>query len=175
MSLDNLTPQEADELNRQTEAELQQDVEQFENERKAVVSSALQHLLDVTEHELIEIPFSSSAGEAILKVKANPPQKTMKDLMRISQAAEKGEETTDEEENRLCRILEDLTIEPKIPFEVWKSGQVPDVIAARIIVELMKHTARQQDEMVEEVESFRKDGRRTKASRNRRDPAKATK
>lgn len=175
MSLKGLTREEADELNQQTEAELRHDVEQFENERKVVISSALQHLLDVTEHELIEIPFSSSSGEAVLKVKANPSQNIMKELMRISQAAEKGGNTTEADDDRMCRILEDLTVEPKIPFEVWKSGQVPEIIAARIIVELMKHTAVQQDEMVEEVESFRKDRRGSKAAGNRGDPAKATK
>lgn len=174
MNLNELTQEEADLLNQQTEAELQRDVAEYERNRQETVSKALSHLLGVVESEFFEIEFTGASTKATLKVRANPPQKVLRDLMEISQKAENGHETTEAEEARLCEILEYLCIEPVIPAEVWKAGQVPDEIAARIIIELGKHKVRKQEEMEQDIKSFRKDGRRSKAAGNGRNPEDAT-
>jgi predicted nuclease of restriction endonuclease-like RecB superfamily len=174
MNLNELTQEEADLLNQQTEAELQRDVAEYERNREEKVSKGLSHLLGVVESEFIEIEFTGATSKAVLKIRANPSQKTFLDLTRISQKAEKGQETTEEEEDRLCEILEYLCIEPVIPAEVWKSGDVPEEIAARIIIELGKHKVQKREEMENDIKSFRKDRRRNEVARNSGSSGKGT-
>ena len=169
MNLNEITQEEADLLNQQTEAELQKDVAEYERQKTQAVSNALDHLLGVVKSETIEVKFSCSSSEAKLKIKANPSQKVMQDLVRISKAVEQGKQNIEEDEDRLCRIMEDLTVEPVIPFELWKSGEIPEEISARIIIELIKHKATRQEEMEEDIKSFRKDRRRSKTTGNCRD------
>jgi hypothetical protein len=170
-----LTQEEADKLNAETEAELMGDINADEEKKQVVISTALKHLLNVVESEFIEIKFNCAGGIANLKIRANPPQKIKTDLFRICKAAESGESQTDADEDRICEILATLCIEPEIPFELWKSGEVPDEIAAQIIFELMKNDLVKREEMEESIKPFRKDGSGATATRNSRAVKKATK
>ena len=169
-----LTQEEADALNKKTRTELAESVEQYETKKTAQVSSAIQTLINVTESETIEIEFSGPAGSCTIKAMVSPPQNMLEDLFKIGGKAEEAQETTPEDENRLCEILEYICVEPNIPYDVWKSGQLSDEIAAKIIFELMKHKVSKHDEMVTEIETFRQDKRRPKNTRNKRATKKTT-
>ena len=154
-SIHDMTPNEVNELNEQTRADLNESVEKYETNKTATMSSAIEHLINVTEAETIDIIFSSPAGESVIKVMASPPQKVLEELFQIGSKAEGAQETSPGDERKLCKILEYICIEPKIPFKIWKSGKLSDEIPARIIFELMKHKVTKHETMVAEVESFR--------------------
>ena len=170
-----MTQEEADALNKKTRTDLAESVEQYETNKTAQVSSAIQTLINVTESETHEIVFSGPAGSCTIKVMVSPPQKMLEDLFKIGGKAEGAKETSPEDEDRLCEILEYICVEPKIPYDVWKSGQLSDEIAAKIIFELMKHKVSKHDEMVTEIETFRQDKRRATNPGNKRATKKATK
>jgi len=173
--IDKMTPEEVDLLNATTRTELAESVEQYETKKTAQVSSAIQTLINVTESETHNIEFSGPAGSCIIKVMVSPPQRMLEDLFKIGGKAEGAQETSEEDENRLCEILEYICVEPKIPYDVWKSGQLSDEIAAKIIFELMKHKVSKHDEMVTEIETFRPDKRRSTNPGNKRVTRKTTK
>ena len=151
-----MSKEEAEALNATTREELDDKVQEGNEKKNIQVSSALQKLINVTESESIKVVFTGPAGEANLEIRANPSQKTMQDLVRISKDAEDGREAKTDDEDKLCKILEYLTIDPVIPFAVWKSGELPEEIAARIIVELVKYKAIKQDDLEDEIGNFRK-------------------
>ena len=158
-AINELTQGEADALNKKTRVELAESVEQYETKKTAQVSSAIQTLINVTESETHDIEFSGPAGSCIIKVMVSPPQRMLEDLFKIGGKAEGAQETSEEDENRLCEILEYICVEPKISYDVWMSGQLSDEIPAKIIFELMKHKVSKHDEMVKEIETFRPDKR----------------
>lgn len=160
------TQEEADKLNAQTKAELEAEFKEDAEQKQAVVNSGLRHLLDVVQAETIDVKFNTSGGEAVLKIKANPTQKELHDLARISKNAMEGIEEMAGDEDRFCHILESLCVDPPIPFDVWKSGEVPDEIPAYMVIELGKHKEIKQIEMEEDVSSFRENYRRAKTARN---------
>lgn len=174
-SIDELTPEEVEDLNDQTREELLDDLEERDEQRAVVVSSAIKNLISVTESEAVDIEFSGPAGSCTITVMVSPPQKIFEDLVKIATTAEKQEKTSSEDTERMCEILEYLCIEPKIPKDVWMSGQLSDDIPARIIVELMKHKALKHDSMESELTSFRQNKRGTKNTRGRRTPKNTTK
>lgn len=174
-SIKDMTEDEVNALNEQTRADLAESVEQYETTKTEVVSSAIEHLIHVTESETIDIKFSGPGGSSIIKVMASPPQKILTDLVRIGDASEDDPETNKKDENRLCEILEYICVSPKIPYDVWMSGDISDEVPARIIFELMKFKMTKHEEMVTEVESFRPDKRGAKNSRGVRTPKKGTK
>ena len=173
--LDIMTQEEVDALNKKTRTELAESVEQYETKKTAQVSSAIQTLINVTESEIYDIEFSGPAGSCTIKVMVSPPQRMLEDLFKIGGKAEGAQETSDEDEARLCEILEYICVEPKIPYDVWKSGQLSDEIAAKIIFELMKHKVSKHDEMVTEIETFRPDKRGAKNPGNKRATKKTAK
>ena len=167
-AINELTQKEADALNKKTRTDLAESVEQYETKKTAQVSSAIQTLINVTESETHDIEFSGPAGSCTIKVMVSPPQRMLEDLFKIGGKAEGAQETSPEDENRLCEILEYICVEPNIPYDVWKSGQLSDEIPAKIIFELMKHKVSKHDGMVKEIETFRPDKRRPKNTRNMR-------
>ena len=173
--INDLTQEEADALNKKTRTDLAESVEQYETKKTAQVSSAIQTLINVTESETHDIEFSGPAGSCTIKVMVSPPQKMLEDLFKIGGKAEGAQETSPEDEDRLCEILEYICVEPKISYDVWKSGQLSDEIAAKIIFELMKHKVSKHDEMVTEIETFRPDKRGSKNLGNKRTTKKTTK
>ena len=174
-TINELTQEEADALNEKTRTDLAESVEQYETKKTAQVSSAIQTLINVTESETHDIEFSGPAGSCTIKVMVSPPQKMLEDLFKIGGKAEGAQETSAEDEDRLCEILEYICVEPKIPYDVWMSGQLSDEIAAKIIFELMKHKVSKHDEMVTEIETFRSDKRGAKNPGSKRATKKATK
>ena len=173
--LDIMTQEEVDALNEKTRGELAESVEAYEDKKTAQVSMAIRTLIEVTESETHDIEFSGPAGSSTIKVMVSPPQKMLEDLFKIGGKAEGAQETSDEDEDRLCEILEYICVEPKIPYDVWKSGQLSDEIAAKIIFELMKHKVSKHDEMVKEIETFRQDKRGAKNPGSKRATKKTTK
>ncbi len=174
-AIDKLTQEEADTLNEKTRADLAESVEAYETQKTAQVSSAIQTLINVTESETHDIEFSGPAGSCTLKIMASPSQNILKDLFRIGSENKGEQEVSIEDEDRLCKILEHICIDPKIPYDVWKSGQLSDELIATIIFELMKHKVSKHDEMVTEIETFRQDKRGAKNPGNKRATKKATK
>ena len=174
-AINELTQEEADTLNEKTRADLSESVEAYETQKTAQVSSAIQTLINVTESETHDIEFSGPAGSCTIKVMVSPPQRMLEDLFKIGGKAEGAQETSAEDEARLCEILEYICVEPKISYDVWMSGQLSDEIAAKIIFELMKHKVSKHDEMVKEIETFRQDKRGAKNPGNKRATKKATK
>lgn len=173
MKLDDLTPEEIEDLNDQTRAELESDMAESEAKKSAVVSSAIQKLISVTESETTDVVFEGPAGSCTVTVMVSPPQKIFEDLMQIANRSESGEDS-DADQGRMCEILEYVCVEPKISKDVWMSGQLSDEIPARIIVELMKHKVSKHEEMESELKQFRPDERRSKDARVRRAPKNAT-
>lgn len=174
-AINELTAEEAEAINRKTRAELAESVEAYETKKTGQVSSAIQTLINVTESETHEIEFSGPAGSCTIKVMVSPPQKMLEDLFKIGGKAEGAQETSEEDEDRLCEILEYICVEPKIPYDVWKSGQLSDEIAAKIIFELMKRKVTKHEGMVKEIETFRQDKRGAKNPGNKRATKKAAK
>ena len=170
-----MTQEEVDALNEQTRADLAESVEAYETKKTGQVSMAIRTLIEVTESETHDIEFSGPAGSCIIKVMVSPPQKMLEDLFKIGGKAEGSQETSAEDENRLCEILEYICVEPKISYDVWMSGQLSDEIAAKIIFELMKHKVSKHDEMVTEIETFRQDKRGAKNLGSKRTTRKAAK
>ena len=173
--LDIMTQEEVDALNKKTRTELAESVEQYETKKTAQISSAIQTLINVTESETHKIEFSGPAGSCVIKVMVSPPQRMLEDLFKIGGKAEGDQETSPEDETRLCEILEYICVEPKISYDVWMSGQLSDEIAAKIIFELMKHKVSKHDEMVKEIETFRPDKRGATNPGNKRATKKAPK
>lgn len=170
-----LTPEELEEFNRQNEAELKGDLEGMQQEKADKASSALSLLMDVTASETIEIAFEAKGKKATLEIMANPPQKILTELFQTAQKAEKlalAEIAPDKDikrtEDRFIEILEYLTVHPKIPKDVWMSGELSDEIAARIIFELMKYKVQKREAMREDIESFRQNKRRSQDIGNMR-------
>lgn len=173
--INELTQEEADALNKKTREDLAESVEQYETKKTAQVSSAIQTLINVTESETHEIEFSGPAGSCTLKIMASPSQNILKDLFRIGNKSEGDHEVSIEDEDKLCKILEQICIDPKIPYDVWKSGQLSDELIATIIFELMKRKVTKHEGMVKEIETFRQDKRGAKNPRNKRATKKAAK
>ena len=173
--INELTAEEAEAINRKTRTELAESVEQYETKKNVQVSSAIQTLINVTESETHYVVFSGPAGICKIKVMVSPPQKMLEDLFKIGGKAEEAQETSEEDENRLCEILEYICVDPKISYDIWKSGQLSDEIAAKIIFELMKYKVSKHDEMVTEIETFRQDKRGTTNPGNKRATKKTAK
>lgn len=167
-TIDEMTPEEVAALNEQTTADLAESVEEYEVNKSVQVSSAIQTLINVTESETLKVEFYGPAGSSTIEIMVSPPQKMLEDLFKIGGKAEGAQETSDKDDNRLCEILEYICVEPKISFDVWKSGQLSDEIPAKIIFELMKRKATKHEEMVAEIETFRPNKRRAKNLRNKR-------
>ena len=174
-AIDKLTQKEADAINEKTRVDLEESVEQYETKKTDKVSCAIQTLINVTESETHDIEFSGPAGSCTIKVMVSPPQKMLEDLFKIGGKAEGAQETSLEDEARLCKILEYICVEPIISYDVWMSGQLSDEIAAKIIFELMKHKVSKHDEMVKEIETFRPDKRGATNPGNKRATKKAPK
>ena len=174
-AINQLTAEEAEAINRKTRADLAKSVEQYETKKTAQVSSAIQTLINVTESETHEIEFSGPAGSCTLKIMASPSQNILKDLFRIGNKSEGDQKVSIEDEDKLCKILEQICIDPKIPYDVWKSGQLSDELIATIIFELMKRKVTKHEGMVKEIETFRQDKRGAKNPRNKRVTKKTTK
>ena len=170
-----ITQEEADALNVKTRADLAESVEQYEIKKTAQVSSAIQTLINVTESETHDIEFSGPAGSFTLKIMASPSQNILKDLFRIGNQSKEDHEISTEDEDRLCKILEHICIDPKIPYDVWKSGQLSDELIATIIFELMKRKVTKHEGMVKEIETFRPDKRGATNPGNKRATKKTTK
>ena len=174
-AINELTQGEVDALNEKTRVDLAESVEQYETKKKVQVSSAIQTIINVTESETHNIEFSGPAGSCTLKIMASPSQNILKDLFRIGSENKGGQEVSIEDEDQLCKILEHICIDPKIPYDVWKSGELSDELIATIIFELMKHKVSKHDEMVTEIETFRQDKRGAKNPGSKRATKKATK
>ena len=170
-----MTPEEADALNKKTRTDLAESVEQYETKKTAQVSSAIQTLINVTESETHDIEFSGPAGSCILKIMASPSQNILKDLFRIGSKNEGDYKVSIEDEDRLCKILEHICIDPKISYDMWKSGQLSDELIATIIFELMKRKVTKHEDMVTEIETFRPDKRRSTNPGSKRATKKAPK
>ena len=170
-----ITQEEADALNKKTRTDLAESVEAYEDQKTAQVSMAIRTLIEVTESETHDIEFSGPAGSCTLKIMASPSQNILKDLFRIGNESKGDHEVSIEDEDRLCKILEHICINPKIPYDVWKSGQLSDELIATIIFELMKRKVTKHEGMVTEIETFRQDKRRPKNPGNKRATKKATK
>ena len=173
-NLDNMSPEEVEALNATTREDLAESVEKYESDKNATISSALDLLIHVIESETLDVVFIGPAGESIIKVMASPPQKLLEQLFKIGNRAEGAQVTSDADERKLCNILEYICIKPKISFDMWMSGQLSDDVPAKIIFELMKYKLTKHDEMVSEVESFRKDERGSKNLRGVRSAKKGT-
>jgi len=173
--INKFTPEKIDALNEKTRAELAESVEAYEDKKTSQISMAIRTLIEVTESETHDIEFSGPAGSCTIKVMISPPQKMLEDLFKIGGKAEDAQETSAEDEDRLCEILEYICVEPKIPYDVWKSGQLSDEIPAKIIFELMKQKVSKHEEMVTEIETFRTDKRGAKNPGNKRATKKTTK
>ncbi|MHA1290313.1 MAG: hypothetical protein ACTSPB_23265, partial [Candidatus Thorarchaeota archaeon] len=124
--INKFTPEKIDALNEKTRAELAESVEAYEDKKTSQISMAIRTLIEVTESETHDIEFSGPAGSCTIKVMISPPQKMLEDLFKIGGKAEDAQETSAEDEDRLCEILEYICVEPKIPYDVWKSGQLSD-------------------------------------------------
>jgi hypothetical protein len=165
MKSKNLTPEELKEQNERIAKECNEYLMVGQEERKAEVSKALSHLLGVVEAETIDVKFESTAGEAVLKIRANPPQKTLKEIQRISDASVNGD-TSKEDELKMCELMEYLTIDPVIPAALWESGEVPEEIAVKIIMALGISTIEKQEERERELKNFREKRGRAKTTKH---------
>lgn len=157
------------------EAALKRDLESMKDERMEKTSSALSLLMEVTASETIEIIFEAKGKKAKIEIIANPPQKILTELFQAAQKAEQlaisGDAQGDvikQTEERLCEILEYLTVQPKISKAVWQSGELSDEIASRIIFELMKYKVQKREVMEQELIPFRQNRRGAKNFGDRR-------
>lgn len=174
MKTTDMTPEELKAQNERIERECLDDIEEKRGERQQEVSTALSHLLGVVESNTIDVEFDGANDTAILKVRASPSQRVMQDIFKMGEAAHNGEGLGSFDEDRVCEILEYLTVDPIIPKAVWMSGDVPDEIAAKVIVSVMLHKVEAQEAIEEDIKNFRKNKRGVKAPRDKRTPAKST-